>query len=82
MSVEELAAGLTKAQRECLIDDLPDGFSIAGTGWLHRMRGLCLAGLARRTRWRIIGRGKLTHSAVYDITPLGLAVRSYLMENG
>lgn len=79
MSAREIAGKLTKAQRESL-GLCADGLSISGTGWLGHFRRLCIMGLISRRTWRIVGCGRLTHSASYYATPLGLEVRTILQE--
>ena len=68
MSVEELAAGLTKAQRICFIIGSEMGCCPKHTA---TGKGLVSRGLATPT-YR-------DHYRMLDWSPTGLAVRSYLM---
>jgi hypothetical protein len=74
---ERIAAGLTDKERTLLLDTGED-VAISGTGFLHGYRRLSVKGLVNRTKWRVIGRGRLTHFATYKTTDLGLEVRAVI----
>lgn len=74
----DLARGLTKGQRANL-ELASDGLSQSG-GSIRVWRPLIDADLVVRKNWRIMGRTKLTHSAEYVATPLGLSLQAYLKE--
>jgi len=79
MSVEELAAGLTKAGKRAILQ--LDGERFTDWNKVYRQRRQRIAGNALGLHEpQIIG--PVTMWSNIRLTPLGLAVRSYLMENG